>query len=320
MSYDLGFLRRHSSVPVSAQDLVQYFGSRPHYTTQERQFLYENEDTGVYFSFELDSDDGDGVDPDEEPVEEIADGLERVGLSFNINYFRPHFFGLEAEAELAALIGRFSLMVDDPQNEGMGRGEYSREGFLRAWNAGNLFGYYSCVSRITEGEHSISNPHVDALPAAALEAMWSWNFRRALLQETLEEDAFVPSIRLVRYEGRPKTFVVWGDAIPEAIPDVDLLVLVRDILAPRRLLRRKKDICVVGAAELRPLLSMARRVEGEASYHLFCHDQLPRPLVDFFQSRKPLAAPLDGLAYDKVLTQEPLEMATASIKMRSGAP
>jgi hypothetical protein len=92
----------------------------------------------VYFSF--DYTDAKDVDP-EEIEEQPNDGLVPTGLSFNINYIRPHFFGLEAEPELAALIEHFSFLIDDPQRQGMGRGKYSREGFLRGWNAGNLLGY-----------------------------------------------------------------------------------------------------------------------------------------------------------------------------------
>src|SRR5205809_479293 len=142
MSYDLFFLKRQASNAISPEVITQYFRGRAHYTLQDQQFWYQNEDTGVYFSFDLTSGgEQEKESPEGGPEAATADGLEPVGLSFNINYFRPHFFGLEAEGELSALTSRFSLRVDDPQNEGMGRGDYSREGFLRGWNAGNVFGH-----------------------------------------------------------------------------------------------------------------------------------------------------------------------------------
>ena len=321
MSYDLYFLRRQDSDPVSASDIVENLRSRQHYTVQGTQCWYQNEDTGVYFSFDRHPSDAESADAEGEEGEaagEVADGLEPVDLSFNINYFRPHYFGLEAELELSALTDRFSLLVDDPQNEGMGRGEYSREGFLRGWNAGNLFGHYACVKGMHEGQKSISNPDLDALPAAKLEAIWSWNYQRAQLQKELGDDVFVPTIRLVRHEGRPQTFVVWGDGIPEALPEVDLYVLVRDELAPRRLFRKSQDVCLVEAEEVRPLLSGARLVEAKPPYHLFRYGQPPRLVVDFFQSRRPLAGKLDGIANDKVLTQETLDRALASTREKRG--
>lgn len=325
MSYDLYFLRRQEFAPVSASDIVGYFRGRPHYSVEETQCWYQNEDTGVCFSFDYHSGEDEPADSEAEDdvdagetIEEIADGLEPVELSFNINYFRPHYFGLEAEHELSALIERFSLLVDDPQNEGMGRGEYSREGFLRGWNAGNLFGHRACLKSMQDAQRPIDSPRLDALPAAKLEAMWSWNYQRAQLQRELGDDVFVPPIRLVRSDGLPKTFVVWGDAIPEALPQVDLYVLVRDELAPRRLFRKSQDACLVEADAVRPLMSRARRVEAAPPYHLFRYGQPPRVIIEFFQSRKPLAGKLDGLANDKVLTQETLDRALASTREKRG--
>src|SRR5690349_4007908 len=104
MSYDLYFLRRPEQAALSREEFSAYFANRPNYTVQGSQAWYANEDTGVYFSFGF-GDGSDGVeDEPEEDLEPPPDELTSTGLSFNINYFRPHFFGLEAEPELAAVV------------------------------------------------------------------------------------------------------------------------------------------------------------------------------------------------------------------------
>ncbi len=117
MSYDL-FLKSES---LTADEFESYFNSRPHYTLNGDQAFYENEDTGVYFSFDY--------APDELGT-----------VAFNLNYYRPHFFGLEAAPEVEAFVWAFNLTIDDPQIEGMSDGPFSVDGLLRGWNAGNRFG------------------------------------------------------------------------------------------------------------------------------------------------------------------------------------
>ena len=86
-------------------------------------------ETGIYFHFffqtqETTEDDGD------EPREYFP-------VAFNVNYFRPSYFILEAESEIMAFVKHFDLLVSDPQCEGMGQGEYDAAKLVRGWNFGN---------------------------------------------------------------------------------------------------------------------------------------------------------------------------------------
>src|SRR5262245_29767647 len=135
MSYDLYFKSRSGEPSVSAEDFASFFRARPNYEVSEQQAIYQNEATGVYFIFDI----GDEESEEEEP------GL--LPLSFNLNYLRPHIFGLEAELELSTLVKQFDLLVSDAQIDGMNEGEYSADGFLRGWNTGNEFGYQSILSQ-----------------------------------------------------------------------------------------------------------------------------------------------------------------------------
>ena len=47
----------------------------------------------------------------------------------NLNYYRPHIFGMEAEPEVSGFVATFEPIIMDPQIGGMADGEYSRDGF-----------------------------------------------------------------------------------------------------------------------------------------------------------------------------------------------
>jgi len=53
---------------------------------------------------------------DDESLDETLD----YPIAFNLNYYRPSFFVLEAEPEVTALVRQFGLVVMDPQMQGMG--------------------------------------------------------------------------------------------------------------------------------------------------------------------------------------------------------
>ena len=190
-----------------------YFRSRPHY--QDSGDLYQNEDTGAYFMFHC-----------EEAPENIDEGEEPrpPHILFNVNFFRPHTFGLEAEIEIRAFVERFNCRIEDPQNDGMGDGPYSREGFLKSWNQGNRFGFSAM------GEQSSPPPPWGADPAL-VEAIWKWNYGRARLQETRGDNVFVPKVVWLRPspDAAPVACATWTQGVPTIMPEnlVTHLVLVR---------------------------------------------------------------------------------------------
>lgn len=83
MSYDLHFTGRG----ITQDEFQEYSQGRGHYLLSDTEAWYQNNDTGVCFGFSW------------------AEGPDDHGnsLSFNLNLFRPHIFGLEAEPELSAL-------------------------------------------------------------------------------------------------------------------------------------------------------------------------------------------------------------------------
>src|SRR5262249_11873553 len=138
-------------------------------------------------------------------------GPQRESIYFNMNYYRPHFFGLEAVEEVDALVEAFDLTVSDPQAEGMGEGEYTSEGFLRGWNAGNGFAHQAFAQIQSEGEQTVNRSLT--LPSATLRACWEWTRGRNELAEDLFEgdeiDAFVPRVMFLQEGGQAVSMCVW---------------------------------------------------------------------------------------------------------------
>lgn len=237
MSYDLYFSAPRG--PVSLADLEAYFRGRPHVEVDSGQVFYRHPDTGVYCSFDLAAREGHDVP-----------------CAFNLNYFRPHVFGLEVEPVLTHFVEHFALEVEDPQSDGMGSGAYSPEGFLRGWDAGNRFAHEAILA------HQ-SPDALFTLPRARLEAIWSWNLRRADLQRQLEvtlTPGFVPTLMFLVLPECPDLVTVcavWGDGMPIALPDVadQVILLGEGIDAPRH----------VPVEALRPLLAGCARIAPEPS-------------------------------------------------------
>ncbi|EJL81215.1 hypothetical protein PMI16_04821 [Herbaspirillum sp. CF444] len=230
MSYDLFF-----NFPQAAQRSAvdEYFTRRQLYKI-DSAVVYENPDTGVYFVLEFRNEEGD---PNRV-----------VGASLNLNYFRPHIFGLEAEPEIRAFVERFDLAIDDPQMHGMAQGPYTSAGFYSGWNAGNAFGY-----RAITAENK--GPFL-SYPEKKAEAVWSWNKQKRALQTRIGESMFVPTVMFATIDGRVQSIVVWGDGIPTLMPLTDVVLVVRDKFAPKPLFRAKqgKDHCLVSPGDLNGLL------------------------------------------------------------------
>ncbi len=259
MSYDLYFMPNDR---LTREAFETYFSNRPWYEQEERQIWYGNEDTGVYFCFDWLDDEKDSENPDEASA----------AVSFNLNYIRPPFFGLEAEPEIRAFVNHFGLQVSDPQTHGMGDGLYSTEGFLRGWNHGNRIGIES-VTR----EHGREQFHW--LPEAELTRIWRWNLARRDLQDRLGESVFVPSIMLASAETGLQSFVAWIDAIPAAVPKVDAAIIPRQECAPRRFFVRRPDMVVAfWEAVVQGLPGFAHK-GGDPEYWLLEYVGAPPPEV-----------------------------------------
>lgn len=299
MSYDLFFRSRSPGSRLSRDDFMRHFAGRPRYEVMESQAWYSNEDSGVYFSFEYSV-------RDDDPHGEDESDATLAPVSFNLNFFRPHTFGLEAEPEVSAFVREFSLTVSDPQLSGMGDGEYSAEGFLRGWNAGNEFGYRAMLSQDS------AQPFL-TLPWSRIEALWRWNYDRETRQNEISDTAFVPRIFFFDVAGKVQTGVAWGDGIPILLPAVDLVLVPRQRLAPRRWFRSKDDIVVFSWSELDSILPHYRKRSGEPDCYELFYEATSAEIERIIREKHPPSDMPKGVAFDQVLDRELLEQARGQL-------
>ncbi len=194
--------------PVPKPDFLRFFSERANYRVEGNDIRYGNEETGVYFNLHY------------RCRKSFLRGDRVCDVNLEINYFRPSFFGLEAEIEITALAATFPQRILDPQVAGMGDGPYTPEGLLRGWNAGNAYGVRTILS-----EH-IETP-APCLPAEKLHDSWKWNYRRAQRQEQAGEAQFVPMIMYFKAAGAVQTAAVWPEGMPAILPRVDAFLIAR---------------------------------------------------------------------------------------------
>ena len=252
MSYDLFMKPRKGDLDHEA--FAAYFTARPLYDVQGDKAWYRNRDTGTYFLFEFQEAGSSEIPADE-------DGETGHPLIFNINYFRPSFFGPEAEPEVLACIRHFDLTVEDPQvDDEMGVGEYDSAKFLSGWAKGNEAGYRA----VLEGKIE-SAAMIPVLPGREIRRIWKWNLHRKERQAQVGDHCFVPILMFHDLGGVPKTFVVWPDGIPSLLPRADFIFINRKDLAPKRLFRRVPDNILVPWSELEGVITrFSSPVEGPA--------------------------------------------------------
>lgn len=266
MSYDLYLYPRKGKRMPTRERFFDHFNGEHFERNDDDEVHYSNPNTGVYFHFAYHEAGADSDNPN-------TGG--RAHVYFNMNYFRPHYFGLEAETVLTPLVEAFKLTVDDPQADGMGQGDYSAEGFLRGWNSGNRF---AAAAMRQLGGNTVGGL---SLPMETNRRLWGWNFSREDLLETQHYvdliDTYVPPIWLCQEAGQVKTFCLFPNLVPTTVPKVDYVMVTRDKLAGPYVKKSKKTPAWVTWDELRaaaPGFEVQEGDEdGEALDHLILYSE-----------------------------------------------
>lgn len=298
MSYDLSFAVPKERQPPSDSEVAAYFAKHRAYGIEGTAARYFNENTGTYFAFEW------GVRPLLTDPELAKRGLRPTGISFELNYARPHFFALEAAIELEALVGELGLSVDDPQSGGMGIGPFDSEVFVRAWHKGNQGTLDILVSSIYDRGGKAEE--LNLLPMPDLDRSWNWNYRLPLFAQ--RPDHVAPRVRFFRHaKGYIRSFVPWSDAKPIALPSVDCVLLL-DTASKKRVL--------VDIAALEPARQRGRKSE-ELPEHLLIEDEAALGFVrDLLAKSEPLVTPLLEVAPDEIL--DFMRIRESMIRLRDG--
>lgn len=283
MSYDLYF----TSPKISLEKFNSYFGDDARYEVNNGQAFYTNENTGVYFSFDHNS----------EPPED-EDDIEHSEV-FNINYYRPHYFALEAEPEVRRFIDTFNCTFHDYQNEGMENGPYSREGFLNGWNHGNEFGYSAILGRDDAPSMVLSKPTEE------LERIWKWNAAKQKRENDIQEDIFIPRIMFMTIDGSLGSVCVWPDGISTLIPHVDYLYIPRKELAPKKFLRKQEeDFCILAKEDFPEFFDFHASEDFELRTSKLPSPHTPKAVKDFVRSLEKFEGQVEGIGFDSVLNSE----------------
>lgn len=219
MSYDLYFCWQRKA-PIDFNLVAEWAKKHIYFQRKELQLWYNNEHTGVYFSLDFEIRDlEDAVIPEDYP--DYFDS----GLSFNLNYNRPSFFGYEAMPIVVDLYQSLGLTVYDPQafEERALNQDPGAEGLINSWLRSNSNG----ITTLRDMGSS--------LPRMALSSsryLWMYSRRKVELQTKLGDSIFVPMLFPFRKTGSADvgTAIVCTSGIPMIVPAADWVIIRR----PRR--------------------------------------------------------------------------------------
>lgn len=229
----MGYLLEFTSPKISLNDFYSYFQGRENYKVSDYQAWYENADTGAYFGFNY----------EKNYSEESG---EIVKFYFDINYFRPHFFYTEAAWELRDLIEIFKFKCIDPSDPEEGEKNFDLDMFSRDWHSGNDFSYQA-LSASQDMEDYVFL----AVPPEITEDAWRWNWQRKRLSAQSEnQNKIIPRICYISQKNRIYTVCGWSDGLPAIIPKVDFVFIERNLLARKRLWRKKSDVVQADFSEI----------------------------------------------------------------------
>jgi hypothetical protein len=235
MSLDLFFYKPDAST-TTKQAIGNYLEKIAGFQNYSggNEWLYNNEDTGVYCVIEY-------TEPDQDDPEDEEDhpGFTNTHFTFNLNYLRPDFFGLEAFLLVEKIVGELDLYVVNPQMGAESEDPHKPSpGWLyKSWSE---FNAAICREKFIEFKAKY-------YPLERSTETWKHNFTRNDMQDMLGEVYFVPKVLFVetRETGEPTTLTTWTTHIPNVFPKADFVCLNRDF---RRLFQQVKENGVISWA------------------------------------------------------------------------
>ncbi len=288
MSYDLFFLE---SDRWGDDDFLEFFEGRPNYEIAGMLVSYRNEDTDVYFTFELHD---RGLDLEFERDHPCC------WVLFSLNFNRPSFFAVEAALEIEAFICHFESQIYDPQIDGPPGDPFSIEAFIREWNRGNELASRTINSLKTQPDYFLK-------PRADLKAIWEWNYSIDRRYEDMVEDLFIPRISFCRDSDEAKTAIVWGDLVPSILPKVEWVIIVKDRYARRRWFRKEVEIAIVPWESMPDELSGYRTEIQPVPHYFVDKPEPPKEWVDWIR-RIPAGNRPEILSMHQILDAESFQV------------
>ncbi|MBL7691180.1 MAG: hypothetical protein JNM41_06285 [Flavipsychrobacter sp.] len=215
MSYDLYFYKRKNS-QLTEQQIGNYLDENLQFNISdvEKQWNYENPETGVYFLIDWNEEDPEfGKDYDNFPEHKY------LNFSFSVNFFRPRFFAFEIFPIIEKFIHDLDLSVlnlqDETNSEELKRYEngYLQDQWIRH-NDGVTLTHFDELK-------------MDYMPLEKSNYIWLFQSNRRILQDNLQEDIFVPGFFVLKSRSDEKLYTacVWPQHIPVILPPVDYLIV-----------------------------------------------------------------------------------------------
>src|SRR5260221_3148782 len=137
MSFDLYFYtaKNHN---LSSEQIAEYLVAKGCVREDEfPQWIYSNETTGVYFSFETQP---ESDDPEDIELFDSFRAFENTHFTFNINFVRPNFFGLEAFPFVERFMSELDLYALNPQwqDNSANPSKETGDAYYSDWSRANL--------------------------------------------------------------------------------------------------------------------------------------------------------------------------------------
>src|SRR5690348_4145309 len=219
MSFDLHFCSPDGT-RVNFEAVAEWAKQRGPFVRNPGQLWYSNEDTGVYFSLDFEP---DGPETSEDA--RVPAGVFDSGLSFNLNFNRPSYFGYEAMPYVEQLARRFNLRVFNPQaNEPEIATEAEAKNLIESWLNHNRW----AILALMEPGPEFANPF--HMPIEQSLYLWRFRMAKEQLKHACGAELFVPRLAPVHQKdskvvGRAFTCT---EGVPTIVPESEWVFVVRN--------------------------------------------------------------------------------------------
>jgi|HubBroStandDraft_6_1064221.scaffolds.fasta_scaffold34843_2 hypothetical protein len=218
MSFDLYFCSPKSG-RVDFDAVAAWAQERGPFVRNPHQLWYSNEDTGVYFSLDFEPN-----EPETPEDARVPEGVFDSGLSFNLNFNRPSFFGHEAMPYVEQLARRFNLRVFNPQSNAPNFAtEAEAKNLTESWLDHNR----RAILTLTEQEPSFAN----SLYMPLEHSLYLWRFRMAKekLKLICGEELYLPRLTPVHQKDSKVVSRAFTctQGVPTIVPENEWVFVVR---------------------------------------------------------------------------------------------
>jgi hypothetical protein len=293
MSYDLYFYKKKTD-HITKHDIEAYLNKLPNLKdTAEKQWFFQNEDSGAYWTFEFYASDGDDLDLTE--IEESYEDFEDTNFMFNINFIRPDFFGKEAFPIAEKFAEDLNLFILNPQGEAFPK-KYDPGIFENEWMDTNM--KYSRTNFDEWGLNYLERNKSDY--------SWRYNLERKKLQSQYGNEYFVPTIFYVKKHNSRliETLCMWPEHIPYILPKVDIVLIEKKI---KTLFWNKNEEGIIRYSEL---VDQIGNYFIEEENYMIIHPAVSKKISNSFNRLKlfdTFNAYGEGVSVDKFVNTEPEE-------------